>query len=198
MAKAEFTETIPRFIGYARVSTQEQDTSLQLTAMRRHGVESVFEEKRSAVVHRPELERMLAGLLPGDVVVVYKVDRLARSLWHLLEVLQRIEKAGGSLRSLTEPFDTGSPMGRLFLQMLGSFAEFERAVIRERCAAGRIDAMERGVKFGRPRTFDYEAAADLRKQGLTWDAIGQQLGRSRDSVRLALRYRRMAASGVAP
>lgn len=193
MADLNLIEPEGRLLGYARVSTVEQNTDLQRAAMQRAGVVQVFEEKRSAVVHRPELDRVLAAAGPGDVVVVYKVDRLARSLWHLLTVLKRLETAGASLRSLTEPFDTGTPMGRLFLQLLGSFAEFERAVIRERCAAGRVQAVARGVAFGRPRLFDYEEAARLRAEGLTWREVARAVGRPVETVRSALGRARGAA-----
>lgn len=190
MAESEFTETPLRLIGYARVSTQEQNTDLQLAALRRAGAELVFEEKRSAVKQRPELDALLREVRRGDVVLVYKVDRLARSLWHLLFILRRLERTGAALRSLTEPFDTSTPMGRLFLQMLGSFAEFERSVIRERCAAGRAQARQRGVKFGRPRSFDYNEAWLLRGAGLTWPQVAARLGVPVESVRDAAKRAR--------
>jgi len=137
-------------IGYARVSTQQQDTALQREAFKRAGVKKVVEEKRSGGAARPLLEAMLGKLKPGDVVVVYKIDRLARSLVDLLRILQRITQAGATFRSLTEPLETETPVGRMMIQLLGAVAEFERAVIRERCEAGRLAARERGVRFGRP------------------------------------------------
>lgn len=149
-------------LGYARVSTLEQETALQLDALRRAGVRRVYEEKRSAVAIRPELDAVLRALRPGDVLVVYKVDRLARSLSNLLAILRRIEEAGAEFRSLTEPIDTTTAAGRLMLQLLGAFAEFERSLIRERSAAGLVAARERGVRLGRPRGVTVEEEAAMR------------------------------------
>ena len=138
-------------VGYARVSTQQQDNALQLEALKRAGVRRVVQEKRSGGAARPLLDGLLLRLQPGDVLVVYKIDRLARSLVDLLHILDRIRAAGASFRSLTEPLETATPVGRMMIQLLGAVAEFERAVIRERCEAGRLAARERGVQFGRPR-----------------------------------------------
>jgi DNA invertase Pin-like site-specific DNA recombinase len=124
---------------------------MQLDALERVAIERVYTEKRSgAGVHRPELERLLDALRAGDVVAVYKVDRLARSLADLLRILSRIEAAGAGLRSLTEPIDTTTPAGRMMMQLLGCFAEFERSMIRERSIAGQRAAMARGKHCGRP------------------------------------------------
>lgn len=137
--------------GYARVSSTEQETALQRDALRRAKVRYVVEEKRSAGQVRPALEGLLDRLQPGDVVAVYKVDRFARSLSDLLRILDRIESAGASFRSLTEPIDTSSPAGRMMMHLLGAFAEFERSMIRERSMAGQIAAVERGARLGRKR-----------------------------------------------
>ncbi len=139
-------------VGYARVSSSEQETTLQRDALKRAKVRRVFEEKRSATAWRPELDAALRALTPGDVLVVYKVDRVARSLSDLLSILRRIEIAGAGFRSLTEPIDTSTPAGRLMLQLLGAFAEFERSMIRERSMAGQAAARERGARIGRPRS----------------------------------------------
>lgn len=137
-------------IGYARVSTAEQDPGLQIAALKAAGVRRIVHEHRSGAGERPELEKLLQGLQPGQVLMVYKVDRLARSLVDLLRVLAAVADAGASFKSLTEPIETTSAAGRMLVQLLGAFAEFERAIIRERCAAGRAVARERGVQFGRP------------------------------------------------
>lgn len=150
-------------IGYARVSTNEQDTRLQLDALDRAGVQTIYQEKRSAVAVRPVLESMLAKLVPGNVVVVYKVDRFARSLVHLLTILDRIERHGATFRSITEPIDTSTLAGRMMMQMLGAFAEFERGMIRERSIAGQQAAILRGVKVGRRRSLPANDEADLVK-----------------------------------
>jgi DNA invertase Pin-like site-specific DNA recombinase len=137
--------------GYARVSTTEQETTLQLDALRRAGVFCIYQEKRSSIGHRPQLEQLLSVLSPGAVVKVYKIDRFARSLIDLLSILERIESAGASFQSLTEPIDTSTPAGRMMMHMLGAFAEFERSIIRERSMAGQRAAKERGAHCGRPR-----------------------------------------------
>lgn len=140
-------------MGYARVSTDDQDTALQRDALAKAGAERIFEETRSGgtTERRIELARMIEQLRPGDVVLVYKIDRLARSLSDLLTIMGRIEKAGAAFRSLTEPVDTGSLAGRMLVQLLGAFAEFERGIIRERCMAGQQAAKARGVRLGRPK-----------------------------------------------
>lgn len=142
-------------IGYVRVSKDAQDTALQLDALKRAGVRKVFSEKRSggSTVHRLELERLLEQLRPGDRVTVYKLDRLARSLRDLLQLLDTIEQRGAAFRSLTEHIDTATPAGRMLMQMLGAVAEFERGIIRERSLAGIAAAKDRGVQLGRPRAF---------------------------------------------
>ena len=124
-----------RFVGYARVSTREQETDLQLDALRSAGVTDVFQEKASSVGHRPELERCLDSLAAGDTFVVYKLDRVARSLTDLLSIIDRIRDAGAHIRSLNEPLDTSSPMGIFVLQILGAVAQLERGIIRERVNA---------------------------------------------------------------
>jgi DNA invertase Pin-like site-specific DNA recombinase len=173
-------------IGYARVSTHDQDTSTQVAMLRVAGVERLFDEQASGVRHRPALERLLYSLRRGDVVVVYKVDRFARSLADLLRVLARIEALGASFRSLTEPIDTSTPAGRLMLQLLGSFAEFERAVIWERTFVGRQAAAARGVRFGRPRKVDVAEVARLRKEGLNARQIAEHFGVDTSTVSLWL------------
>lgn len=140
-----------RLIGYARVSTKEQETHLQIDALKKAGVVMVFQEKASSVGRRPELQKCLDELKAGDVLVVYKMDRIARSLKDLLSILDRISKAGAFIRSLTEPLDTSGPIGRFMLQVLGAVAELERSIIRERTVAGQIAAMKRGQVFGRPK-----------------------------------------------
>lgn len=148
-------------VGYARVSTIDQDTDLQLRALKRAGVRKVYQEKTSSVGHRPELQKLLASIAPGDILTVYKLDRVARSLKDLLSILERLEAAGAGLRSLTEPIDTHTPAGRLMLQMLGAVAEFERSLIRERSVAGTVAAIQRGVKIGRPRSLTAKQESEV-------------------------------------
>lgn len=151
-------------VGYARVSKLEQDNELQLRALRGAGVRRIVEEKRSAAKHRAQLEQLLEQLRPGDTVVVYKLDRLARSVRDLLNIVDRIEGAGATFRSLTESFDTTTPAGKMAFQMLGAVAEFERNIIRERSLAGAEVARSQGVRFGRLPALDARQSARLAKQ----------------------------------
>jgi DNA invertase Pin-like site-specific DNA recombinase len=138
-------------LGYARVSKVEgQDTAAQVTALTAAGCQRVFQEAASGGRwDRPELHRLLDQLRPGDVVVVWKLDRLSRSLKDLLQILERVDQAGAAFRSLTEAVDTGGPAGRMMMQMLGAFAEFERAMIRERTRIGLQSARLQGRHGGR-------------------------------------------------
>jgi len=179
-------------IGYARVSTQEQETGMQIDALKRAGVENILEEKRSGGDRgRPLLEKALSALQPGDAFVVYKLDRVARSLSHLLEILDRIEKAGASFRSLTEVIDTKSPAGRMMMQIIGAFAEFERELIRERTKAGIKAAKDRGVKFGRnygiPETEQPEMMHQWYSGHYTKSALAKQYGVHNSSVKRTIR-----------
>lgn len=178
-------------IGYARVSTTEQDTALQRDALRRAGVRKVFEEKRSgAGPQRLELARMLDSLRAGDVVTVYKLDRLARSLRDLLGILDAIATAGASFRSLTETIDTCTPAGRMMMQMLGAVAEFERGIIAERSIAGQRAAMERGVHCGRSAVLtpkEAERALELYRSGrYTLSELARRHGCHLSSIKRAI------------
>lgn len=137
-------------IGYARVSTNNQDTLTQESALKDSGCEMIFNEQASGGRwDRPELHRLLDQLRNGDTVVVWKLDRLSRSLKDLLTILEKIENAKASFLSLTESIDTSSPAGRMMMQMLGSFAEFERAMLRERTMKGLESARKQGRIGGR-------------------------------------------------
>jgi DNA invertase Pin-like site-specific DNA recombinase len=137
-------------IGYARVSTNEQDTTLQASALKTAGCERVFREKATGGRwNRPELQRLLDHLRKGDVLVVWKLDRLSRSLKDVLTIMERIQEAKAGFRSLTEAIDTTTPAGRMMMQMIGSFAEFERAMLRERTRAGLESARGEGRIGGR-------------------------------------------------
>jgi DNA invertase Pin-like site-specific DNA recombinase len=148
----------------------------------RAGAHTVIEETRSGAAQRPALERILAELVPGDQLVVYKVDRLARSLRDLLRILDRVAQAGATFRSLTEPIETGTPIGRMLLQVLGAIAELERSMILERCAFGRAAAIERGVKFGRRPRIDANQVHALLSRGLTPREVAARLGCDRSTV----------------
>ncbi|URR20888.1 recombinase family protein [Klebsiella quasipneumoniae] len=137
-------------IGYARVSTAEQDTALQTDALRNAGCEQVFEDTASgAKADRPGLADALAYLRDGDVLVVWRLDRLGRSLPHLIETVGKLEARGVGFRSLTENIDTTTPGGRLIFHVFGALGQFERDLIRERTKAGLTAAAARGRKGGR-------------------------------------------------
>lgn len=139
-------------IGYARVSTDEQDTAAQLDALRGQGCSMIFEDKASgASKERPNLVRALERVGKGDTLLVVRIDRLARSLSHLLEIVETLRAKGAYFRSINDPIDTSSAQGMLMTQMLGAFAEFERALIRERTRAGIKAAVARGAKPGNPK-----------------------------------------------
>jgi DNA invertase Pin-like site-specific DNA recombinase len=138
-------------LGYARVSTQGQDLAPQLRQLRAAGCTAIFEEKASGTSRaRPELARLLDRLRRGDTLVVVRIDRLARSLSHLLTVIERVCGAGGHFRSLDDPIDTAGPSGMLVLQIMGAIAQFERALIVERTKAGLATARARGRVGGNP------------------------------------------------
>ena len=139
-------------IGYARVSTDDQDLRLQRAALKEAGCRRIFGEKVSGAKRdRPELARMVDQLRDDDVVVVTRRDRLARSTKDLLDIAEKLNEAGAGLRSLAEPWaDTTSPAGRMVLTVFAGIAEFERELIHQRTSSGRVAARARGVRFGRP------------------------------------------------
>jgi DNA invertase Pin-like site-specific DNA recombinase len=140
-------------IGYARVSTQDQNLDLQLKALKKAGCHKIFREKVSGFNRqRPEFQRMLDQIRPGDTTVVWKLDRLARSTRDLLNTMEAISEAGGKFQSLSEPWaNTTTHAGKMIMTLFAGIAEFERDLIRERTSAGREAAKQRGVRFGRPR-----------------------------------------------
>src|SRR5262245_29083421 len=139
--------------GYARVSTRDQDFNAQAAELLAAGCAKVYREKASgAQTDRAELAKVMSRLEPGDVLVVTRLDRLARSTRDLLNVIQSLTERGAGFKSLKDTWaDTTSPHGRLMLTILGGLAEFERELIRARTGEGRKRAQERGVRFGRPR-----------------------------------------------
>jgi len=143
--------TSAALLGYARVSkAEDQDTRPQIEALEAANCRRIFEEKASGGRwDRPELHRLLDRLGPGDILVVWKLDRLSRSLKDLLLILDEVERAGAGFRSLTENIDSTTPSGRMMMHMLGSFAEFEREMVRERTQAGLRAARAQGRGGGR-------------------------------------------------
>ena len=139
-------------IGYARVSTLDQNLDLQLQALKKAGCQKIFREKVSgASRQRPEFQLMLNQLREGDTIIVWRLDRLARSTRHLLETMETIREAGARFQSLSEPWaDTTTHAGKMIMTVFAGIAEFERDLILERTQAGRIAAKTKGVRFGRP------------------------------------------------
>ncbi len=150
--------------GYARVSTADQSLDAQRDALRQAGVEKIFEEKRTGKNReRPELEKLFEQLRKGDVIVVTKYDRLARSLRDLIDIVEQIRELGAGFRSLGEDIDTTTPAGRLVFHVFGSIAEFERERIVERTNEGLKAARSRGRIGGRPKALSDEAKAEVRR-----------------------------------
>lgn len=144
-------------IGYVRVSTKEQNLDLQVGALKRAGVEKIFEEKMSAIKERPQLDKMLEFCRTGDTVVVWKMDRIARNLGHLIEIVERLKEKKVDFISITEKIDTTSPLGYFFLHITGAFSQLERSVISERTIAGLQSAREKGRIGGRRKGLSKEA-----------------------------------------
>ncbi len=150
-AKEAAVTFIDMLLGYARVSTDDQTTRLQLDALEAAGCDRTFSERASgASSERPVLAEVLSHSRDGDTLVVWRLDRLGRSLPHLIETVQKLEGAGVALRSLTEGIDTTTSNGRLIFHLFGALAQFERELIRERTMAGLAAARARGRKGGRP------------------------------------------------
>ena len=148
-------------IGYARVSTQDQNSDLQLDALKQAGCEQVFNEKKTGrTLQRPELEACLRTLRKGDTLVVWRLDRLGRSLKDLVETVNALEERGIGFKSLTESIDTTSAGGRLVFHLFSALAEFERNLISDRTKAGLAAARARGRKGGRKPKM---TATDIRK-----------------------------------
>ena len=166
-------------LGYLRVSRgDDQSTALQRHALAQAGVERFFEETASGGRwDRPELHRLLDQLRAQDVVVVWKLDRLSRSLKDLLTILERIEQAHAGFRSVTEAIDTTSPAGRMMMQMVGAFAEFERAMIRERTRAGLEAARAEGRIGGRRHKLSPVQQADIVDNVLSGRKTAAQMAR---------------------
>ena len=166
-------------VGYARVSKgDEQTNALQVRALKGAGCRRLFEEAASGGRwDRPELHRLLDQLREGDVVVVWKLDRLSRSLKDVLHIMERIAAAGAGFRSLTEAIDTTTPAGRMMMQMVAAFAEFERAMIRERTSAGLAAARAEGRVGGRRKKLDAAKRREIAESVLSGRKSGAEMAR---------------------
>jgi len=174
-------------IGYARVSTDDQNLDLQRDALARVGCERIYEEKASGRnIERPELVSCLKSLRPGDTLVCWKLDRMGRSLQDLVRVITTLKEQGIAFESLTEKIDTTSATGSLVFHIFGALAEFERALIKERTLAGLSAARARGRKGGRPKKLSETQWKAIRTlldaKELTVSEIASQFGVSRSSL----------------
>jgi DNA invertase Pin-like site-specific DNA recombinase len=184
-------------IGYARVSTKEQSFDLQLDALRKAGCKKIYQETVSgAKAARLQLDLMLDNLRAGDVLVIWKLDRLGRSLRHLVELVHGLMEKGVGLKSLNDPIDTTTPQGRLSFNLFASLAEFERDLIRERTQAGLSAARARGRRGGRPRGLPSSAEVTARaaetlytERKLSVRQIANRLGISKSTLYAYLRHR---------
>lgn len=149
-------------LGYARVSADDQEACAQTRALKAAGCERVFTEQVSVGRwDRPELHRLLGRIRGGDVLVVWRLDRLSRSLKDLLHLMEHVEAAGAGFRCLVEAIDTTTAAGRMMMQMCGAFAEFERAMVRERTKVGLLAAAARGHRRGRPPKLSQDQRAEI-------------------------------------
>jgi DNA invertase Pin-like site-specific DNA recombinase len=187
---AENPQTPPenRRIGYARVSTIGQTLEAQLDQLKADGCLRIYREKVSGeqAANRRELQKMLKTLEPGDVVVVTRIDRLARSTFDLFAIVKRITEAGAQFRSLAEPWaDTATSTGRLMLAVLGGLADVERDLIRTRTAEGRIRAKARGQHMGRPSALTPQQKAEARQRredGATLQELAESYNVSKATI----------------
>jgi DNA invertase Pin-like site-specific DNA recombinase len=174
-------------IGYARVSTTEQNLDLQLTALQSAGAARTFADNgvSGSAGERPQLSKALDRLEPGDVLTVWKLDRLGRNTRHVLDLIESIRERGAGFRSLTEGLDTTGPMGTAMLTIMAAFAQLERDTMIERTKAGLAAAATNNRHGGRPRKVDHAAAArakELKGKGISASDVGKMLGVSRATV----------------
>jgi DNA invertase Pin-like site-specific DNA recombinase len=178
-------------IGYCRVSTDDQNPDMQLSALKRAGCKKIFTDKATgAHVKRPELTKCLNALKDGDTLIVWKLDRLGRSLHDLIGLLDDLKTRGVAFRSVTESIDTATPTGRAMWQMVGILAELERSLIQERTKAGRAAAVARGIKMGRKKLLTPQQVSHVRKlieQGERPNTVASSLNVSRSTLYRALR-----------
>jgi DNA invertase Pin-like site-specific DNA recombinase len=170
--------------GYARVSTTDQDLSTQLAALKAAGCTIIRKEKKSATSRkgRKELDTLLDFIREGDELVVTRIDRLARSMGDLQDIVRALKAKGAGLRATEQPINTSTAAGKAFLDMLGVFAEFETNLRRERQMEGIAKAKAAGVYKGRPASIDAEQVRKLRHDGLGAADIARKLGIGRASV----------------
>ena len=191
MIKKVSPKSGPRVYGYARVSTEDQDLTIQNAALEAAGCMTIFAEKKSGTRRdgRTELEVLFACVREGDIVVVTRIDRLARSIRDLQNLVHELREKGVALRATEQPIDTATAAGKAFLDMLGVFAEFETNLRRERQLEGIAKAKADGVYKGRKPSIDAERVKALRASGMGPASIAKELKMARSSV-----YRVLGAS----
>jgi len=170
--------------GYARVSTTDQDLSIQVDALHKAGCEVIREEKRSGTTRegRQELDTLLQFLRSGDTLMITRIDRLARSIGDLQDIVRALKAKGVALRATEQPIDTGTAAGKAFLDMLGVFAEFETNLRKERQLEGIAKAKQAGVYKGRKPSIEPAKIKELQAEGLGATDIAKRLGIGRASV----------------
>ena len=184
-------------IGYARVSTKDQSFDVQIDALKKAGCKKIYKDVASgARSERPALNEMIENLRSGDVLVIWKLDRLGRSLNHLIGLVSELMERGTGLKSVNDPIDTTTPQGRLSFNLFASLAEFERDLIRERTQAGLSAARARGRSGGRPKGLPKKAEATAcaaetlyRERNLSVQQIADKLGISKSTLYSYLRHR---------
>lgn len=182
-------------IGYARVSTNEQELGLQISALRNNGCDKIYSEKESAAKDRPILEEVMGVLREGDILVIWKLDRLARSLKQLIFLLDELKDRKIELLSISDNINTSTAQSLLYTQIIGAFAQFERALMIERTKAGLEDAKSRGIKLGRRKGLSNSAklvadgAAKLYMNGMNVLQICELLNISRGTFYRYLKYK---------
>ncbi|GLK76179.1 DNA invertase [Methylopila jiangsuensis] len=180
-----------RLVGYMRVSTSEQDLALQKHDLEKMSVDAIFHDVTSgANPKRPGLRDALNALQQGDTLVVWRLDRLGRSMRQLIDTVEEIQKQGAHLKSVNEAIDTGTATGRMLLHVLGALAEFERETIRERVTAGMAAAKRDGRHVGHPQSMRPDTVAVARgmlDEGKSWQEVSRIFNVSPSTLSRALR-----------
>jgi len=187
----------PSMVGYMRVSTDKQDHALQYDSLINYGIseDKIFKDTMSgSKITRDGLTKCLKYCIRGDTIVVWKIDRFSRKTKDMLELLEGLENRGIGIKSITQPFDTTTPGGKMMLQLLAIFAEFERETIRERITAGIRSTREanKNMRWGRKPQSDYDPVEirRLKRQGLQNKKIARQLGISEATVSRAINHKK--------
>ena len=180
-----------RKIGYARVSTLEQNLDLQVSALRRAGCDPIFTDSgmSGSSVDRPAFAQAMEAIAHGDTLIIWRLDLMSRSLKHLMEINHVLAQKGAYFESLTEKIDTSTAMGEFVFHILGAVAQLEREIIRERTKAGLAAAAERGSYPGRPRKLNPDQirhAASEKRRGESWSTLAQRYKVNQETLRRSI------------